>query len=132
LTASRAEASAASDRLRSGNAAQSRRDQKRILLTERHLQPLGEAQHHLPARSRAAGLDEAQMPRRDLGLEGEIELAHAPPLAPAAQMMSDRTDFLGHGEDIVRAGRRVHYLRRNRPAPFGTAWSGQERQRRRS
>ena len=72
------------------------RDQERILLAERHVQPLGEAQHHFPARPRAAGLDEAEMPRRDLGLEGEIELAHAPPLAPAAQVMADRTEFGGH------------------------------------
>ena len=38
---------------------------------------------------RAAGLDEAQVPRRDLGLEREVELAQAAPLAPFAQLLAE-------------------------------------------
>jgi hypothetical protein len=34
-----------------------------------------EVQHHVAARLRAAGLDEAQMPGRYVGVRGQIELA---------------------------------------------------------
>ena len=40
-------------------------EQQVVAVAERHLQLLGEVQHHLGARSRPAGLDEAQVPRRD-------------------------------------------------------------------
>ena len=39
--------------------------------------------------SRAAGLDEAQVARRDLGLAGEVELAQAAAQAPVAQQRAD-------------------------------------------
>jgi hypothetical protein len=53
-----------------------------VALAKRHLEPLGETQHHLARGLRTPGFDEAQMPRRDLGIDREVELAHAPALAP--------------------------------------------------
>src|SRR3546814_12228045 len=53
---------------------------------------LGEAQHQVPARRRAAGLDEAQVPLRDLGSERELELAETAATAPAAQHLADRRE----------------------------------------
>jgi len=41
---------------------------------------------------RPAGLEEAQVTRRDLGVDREVELAHATALAPFAQVISDRPD----------------------------------------
>src|SRR5690606_46917 len=46
---------------------------------------LEEVEQHLAARLRPAGLDEGQMARRDVGLEGEVHLRHAPALAPLAK-----------------------------------------------
>jgi hypothetical protein len=45
--------------------------------------------HHFAARHRAAGFDEAQMPRRNVGFGGEQQLAHSAPLAPFAQQIAD-------------------------------------------
>ena len=43
-------------------------DQQHVALAHRNIELLGEMQHHLAARLRAPGLDEAQVPRRNLGL----------------------------------------------------------------
>ena len=64
-------------------------EQQRVSLPQRDLELLGEPGEHLGARLRAAGLDEAQMPRRDPGLERQVELAEAPALAPVAQHRAD-------------------------------------------
>jgi hypothetical protein len=58
------------------------RGEELVAAAQRHLEHAGQQQDHLAARLRAAGLEEAQVPRRDLGLEGQTELTHSPPLAP--------------------------------------------------
>ena len=50
-----------------------------------HVQALHQAQQHLPARPRPPGLQEAEVACRNVGLEGEGELAEAPALPPAAR-----------------------------------------------
>ena len=77
------------------------REQQLVALAQRDVELLGEAQHHLGARLGAAGLDEAQVARRDAGLEGEVELAEAPPAAPVAQQPAygrRAAGGLAHGE----------------------------------
>ena len=70
------------------------RDQQHVALAQRHVEPLGELQHHVARRRRAAGFDKAEMARRDLGVAGEIELAEMAALPPFAQMIADM-DGLG-------------------------------------
>jgi hypothetical protein len=55
-----------------------------VALAERNLEPLGQMEQQLRARARAAGLDEAQMARRDVRLQRELELTE--PAAPAATL----------------------------------------------
>ena len=64
-------------------------EQQPIALAERNLELLGEQQHHPGARRGAAGLDEAQMPSRDPGVERQVELGAPPPRAPLAQQRPD-------------------------------------------
>src|SRR5262249_24643244 len=47
-------------------------------------------EHHLRARSRATGLDEAEMSARDTRFECELVLAESASAAPFAQLRSDR------------------------------------------
>ena len=54
-------------------------------------------QQHLAARMGAAGFDKAQMPGRDAGVAGEIELAQAPALPPLAQQSTDGLPAIEHG-----------------------------------
>jgi len=81
------------------------RDQQHVALAHRHLQPLGQPQHHLAAGRGAAGLDEAEMARGDLRLAGQVELAHAPAAAPFAQVISDGRRGHGHPLSIDRRRR---------------------------
>ena len=74
------------------------RDQQHVALAQRHVELLGEPQHHLARGLRAPGFEEAQMLGGDLGLEREIELAQAAALAPFAQVIADRTDGF-HGDE---------------------------------
>jgi hypothetical protein len=64
-------------------------EQQAVALAQRHVEVLGEVHDELGARARAAGLDEAQMPRGDAGVQGEVELAEVPARAPVAQQRSD-------------------------------------------
>ena len=61
------------------------REQQDIALAKRHIERLGEVEHHLPARPAAAALDEADVPLRHAGVQGEVELRLAAPVAPPAQ-----------------------------------------------
>src|SRR5436190_4752114 len=70
-------------------------------------------QQHFAARLRAAGFDEAQVPCGDFRFEREVELCHAPALAPLAQQRS-RFSRWSHGATIVQVGPWLHYLGRNR------------------
>ena len=63
--------------------------QELVAIAQRHVERLGELQDHVGAGARAAGLEEAQMPRRDARLEGEVELAQPPAGAPLAQQRPD-------------------------------------------
>ena len=55
------------------------------MLAQRHVERLGEPQHHLPARTCAGELQKAQMALRDAGAAGQLELRQAAMLAPPAQ-----------------------------------------------
>ena len=83
-------------------------EQQVVALTQRDLELLGQVQDHLAAGLRAAGLDEADVPGRDAGVEREVELAAPPPLAPVAQQRADterrREGDVGHGGDGSAAG----------------------------
>ena len=72
-----------------------RGDQQHVALAQGDIELLGQVEHHLARGLRASGLEEAQVLGRDLGLEREVELAHAPPLAPFAQQVADGLG-LGH------------------------------------
>ena len=94
-------------------------EQQLVALPERDLELLGEQQHHLGARRRAAGLDEAQMPGRDPRVERQVELGAPPPLAPLAQQRPDPGLGARRSPSVVadsscRASRRLDYLRGNR------------------
>ena len=58
------------------------RQQQRVALAERHVEVFGEMQHQLAARLGPSRLDEAQVPCRDVGLDGELQLAESASLAP--------------------------------------------------
>ena len=60
-----------------------------VALAQRHVEPIGQTQHHLAAGHRAAGLDEAQVARRHVGVTRQVELTQAPPLAPLAQLRTE-------------------------------------------
>ena len=68
--------------------------QQDIPVTQRHLELLGQVQHHLAARLRAAGFQKAEMSRGDFRFERQLELTHAATLAPFAQQVADRS----HGD----------------------------------
>src|SRR3546814_14445345 len=68
------------------------RHQQRVALAQGNRELLGEAQHQVPARRRAAGFDEAKVPLRDLGSERELELAETAATAPAAQHLTARRE----------------------------------------
>lgn len=66
-----------------------RGEEETVALAQRHLQPIGQMEEHLPARPCAPGLDEAQMTGRDCGARREVELADAAPSTPFAQHVAD-------------------------------------------
>ena len=65
------------------------REQHPVALAQRHLEPLGEVQHHRRARPRAPRLDEREVPRRHVRVERELELREPAPLPPVAQQRPD-------------------------------------------
>src|SRR5262249_28337673 len=87
-------------------------------------------QHHLRARSRAAGLDEAQVARRDARLERQLELAETPAQPPFPEHLPDgRQACRGSAHDADRSQRPVggHYLRGHGLAPLRQAPSARQR-----
>ena len=82
---------------------EARGDQHPVLLAQGNLQLGGEPQHHVPARSRSAGLDEAQMPRRHLYIAGKFHLAEPPALPPVADLFADRAGIRFHAATIRQA-----------------------------
>ncbi len=113
-----------------------RRDEQRVAGPQRHVEVIGEVEHHLAARTGTAGLDEAQVARRDPGIRGEIELAHPAARPPVAQQRPDlftahmapsapsRVAFGGEASTasapmsvtVSTGARPNHYLRGNGPA----------------
>jgi hypothetical protein len=90
--------------------------QQEIPHAQRHLQPLGEQQQQVAASRRSTGFDEAQMPGRDAGFAGEIELAELPSLPPVAKQVAD-THLRGdrsHAGLFSRIAAADHYLAGNR------------------
>ena len=67
------------------------RGEQVVATAQGYLEHSGQEQNHLAARLRAAGLEKAQVPRRDLRLERQAELAHPPPLAPLLEEAADGT-----------------------------------------
>ena len=61
------------------------RQEHLVALAQRHLELLGEVQHHVRAGPRAAGLEEAQVSRGHARVERQVELAETAPPAPVAQ-----------------------------------------------
>ena len=51
------------------------RKQEGVALAQGNLQPLSQSQQHLPAGSCPSRLEKTDVPRRDLGIEGQRELA---------------------------------------------------------
>jgi hypothetical protein len=58
--------------------------QQVVAVAQRHVELVGEVQHHLAARLRTARLQEAEVAGRDAGLERQVELAQPPPPSPVA------------------------------------------------
>jgi hypothetical protein len=83
-----------------------------VALAQRHVQPFGQPQQHVAAGLGAAGLQEAQMARGNLGFAGQIELAHPAALPPLPQQIAN-TDGGGMGlrlherHDSAAAGART-------------------------
>jgi hypothetical protein len=66
-----------------------RRFKEDVPLAQRHVEHVGELQQHGAARRRPPGLDEADVPRRHVGLEPERELAQVTRLPPASEQRPD-------------------------------------------
>ena len=88
-----------------------RRHQQLVAVAQRHLEPVRQLEDHAGAGARPARLDEAQVPCRDAGVERQVELAEAPPLAPVAQQRPYASGCSGarHGGDLSAAGGRGDY-----------------------
>ena len=94
-------------------------EQQPVALSQRDLEVLGEAQNHVPARSRPAVLEKAHVTRRDVRLERELELAEAPPPPPGPKQIPDRrarsgrlreSGIDGHAPNVARVLSRRNYL----------------------
>jgi hypothetical protein len=82
-----------------------------MALPQGHIQMLRSQENHLARRRRAAALDEAQMFPRDVGVDGEVELAQAALLAPRAHEVADGMGGLGHPKTLT-VSRSGHQLPR--------------------
>ena len=77
-----------------------------VALAQRHVEAVRQAQDHLAARRRAAGLEAAEVARRHVGLERQLELAEAAARAPVADLRADgrgERSRSGHGGKIADA-----------------------------
>jgi len=85
-------------------------------LPQRHVERLGEADHHLPSRNRAIALDEADVALRGSGVERELELAD--PTTPAP-LLKRGGDSLRSASTAIRPV--VAHQRRRRDSLQGIA-----------
>jgi hypothetical protein len=99
------------------------RDQQHIAFAQWHVEALGQPQHHIARGYSAAGLDETQMTRGNLGFGSKIELAEMAALPPFAQMIANMSRLCGswccklcrhHDENLACDFHAFHYLRGNR------------------
>ena len=95
------------------------RDEQRIALAQRHVEPLGEMQHHLAAGLRAARFDEAQVARGDVRVERERHLAQSPALPPRAQQRADARRAAGGRGGRMEGGGRFMWQMIGNPAHLG-------------
>jgi hypothetical protein len=94
--------------------------QQLILFAQWHVERVGEAQHHGPARRRPSRLDEADVARRHVGLECEVQLAEPSALSPLAHQRAERGGGGGgHHASVTQQRRRLHYLWGNCPGYVG-------------
>ena len=118
----RAASSAGSSSARCGNTgAKPGRDQQRVALAQRHVELLGEPQHHVARRLRPPGFEKAEMAGRNLGVAGKVELAEAAALTPLAEVMADRLCG-SHASEDSRTRPPRHDLRGNRRHSRDRVW----------
>jgi hypothetical protein len=65
------------------------REQQPVALGQRQVEALSEVDEQLPARPRAAGLDEAEVLGREVRLQRELELAQPPARPPETDQLAD-------------------------------------------
>jgi hypothetical protein len=61
--------------------------QQRVAVAEGDVEVFGQAEDHLAGRPGPAGLDEAQVPRGDVGRDGQVQLAEPAALPPLAEQV---------------------------------------------
>jgi hypothetical protein len=84
-----------------------------VLIAQRHRERRREAEDHLAARLGAAGLEEADVARRDVGGEREVELAETAAGAPVLDQGRKEVGTLAaHDRSVTPAGPAVAYLGR--------------------
>lgn len=76
-------------------------EQQRVAFPQRNVEPLGEAQHHLPARHRPPGLHETQVARGNTGMRRQFQLTQPPAHPPVPQQFAD-PDTVPHRTEITR------------------------------
>src|SRR5262249_47438594 len=67
-----------------------RGEQQRVPLAQRHVEHAGEEADHRATRLSTAGLEEAEMARRDAGFDGQRELTEAADNSPVTQQTAKR------------------------------------------
>jgi hypothetical protein len=96
------------------------RDQEHVAFAQGDVEALGQSKNHVARRHRTSGFDKAQVARRDPGIAGKVELAHAPAPSPFAQMVADQSGGISHGMRITQSERQV-------PLPAGSWNAGPDR-----
>src|SRR5262245_44040188 len=97
-----------------------------VAFAQGNVEALGEMEDHLAARPCAAGLDEAEMARRDRRSHRDLELAEVAPRPPLTEQRPGRRRTLGdrHAESLTAPPPPRAYLRGNRRARRTRASSG--------
>jgi hypothetical protein len=93
------------------------RGEQVVAASRRHLEDPGQQEHHVAARLGASGLDEAEMPRGDLGVDGQAELAQAPPFPPVPDELADGAGGFLRGRGSGFHAGKVHPGRAAPPLP---------------
>jgi hypothetical protein len=86
-----------------------------VLFAQRESESMGETQDHVAAGLGAAGLDEAQVARGDVGVDGELELAEAERATPDFEFLAEGGPRVGesHETTLGEGEWRSDYLRGN-------------------